>query len=72
MTKKEIVKEISESAVRRLKVLHECWGKPWDYRPLGRFLENSSGKLLPEKAKDDCLPILDEAACKLDSSRCGE
>jgi hypothetical protein len=64
--------EISESAVRRLKALHDGWGKPWDYRPLERFLENSLGKLLPEKAKDSRLPIIDQAACKLDSSRCGE
>jgi Fe-S-cluster containining protein len=56
--------EISESAIRRLKDLHERWGEGWDYQPLERFLENFRVGVGPAKPKDRSLPILDPSTCK--------
>jgi hypothetical protein len=53
--------EISEAAIARLKALHDEWGRPWDYRPLGRFLAEFEIGPSPAKAKDDLLPIIDQS-----------
>lgn len=63
--------EISESAIARLKRLHERWGRGWDYRPLERFLKDRTfvGARGPHAVSS--LPILVSPAASLDSSRCG-
>lgn len=64
--------EISESAVGRLKALHDKWNLAWDYRPLHRFLDEIHSGATQANPKDNRLPIIDPASLKLDSSRCGE
>lgn len=64
--------EITEAAVSRLKALHDAWGRPWDYRPLERFLPDFESRLRPPPAGGNPLSILSNVAAKLDSSRCGE
>jgi hypothetical protein len=53
--------EISESAISRLKRLHERWGRGWDYRPLERFLKGATFVVPEDGGSDRTLPILASA-----------
>jgi len=68
----ERMPEISESGVRRLKHLHDRWGRPWDYRPLARFLNDPAHAAAQSDRRSNGLPILAQPMGQLDSSRCGE
>ena len=64
--------EISEVSIRRLKDLHDRWGRAWDYRPLERFTAELGSWNSMAFDADPTLPILACDPCQLDSSLCGD